>query len=75
MDSVMLDNKLRSYYLLLFTVTLCLDLEFPRLWGVILNNLALNSQRPLNHLFAWSCTIGESDLMLCNALTLTSVHR
>ena len=36
-----------------------------RLWGVIFNNLALNLQGPLNRLFAWSCTIGESDLMLC----------
>ncbi len=32
------------------------------LWVVILNNLALNQQTPLNHPFAWSCTIGESDI-------------
>ena len=44
---------------------IALSLAKGMLWGVILNNLALIPQRPLNRLFAWSCTIGESDLMLC----------
>ena len=39
--------------------------KIARLWGVILINLALNVHGPLNRLFAWSCTIGESDSMLC----------
>ncbi len=62
----------RSQDLLHFPLLIneCTDMSLPRPWGVILNNLALNLQGPLNRLFAWSCTIGESD----SALKRTIVH-